>query len=72
MIVVIGYWLGTQGYGAYGNFLICAGLCLGLFTFQAYNNSARVRQAQGDASVIQDMLPGGKNEDDTPKHIIGK
>lgn len=72
IIILVGCVISNFGYSAYGNFLILSGMSLGLFTFQAYNNAARIRQAQTDAGVIQTMLPGGQDDNDMPKHIIGK
>ena len=66
-----GYYLADIGYGTYGQFIMFASACLWMATFRAYNNSAKVRQAQTDAHIMGQMIePEAEAIEENP-HIIG-
>lgn len=72
IIILFGYKIGQAGFTAYGNFIILAAICLWYDTFQAYNNTAKVRQAQMDASVMGNVIEQKQLEDSDRPHIIGE
>jgi hypothetical protein len=69
ILMATGFYLMTAGYEVYGKFLMFATVCFFLFTFKAFDNTARVRQSQVDAEITSDMIDPQREEDN--RHIIG-
>lgn len=70
IIIITGYLLGQAGYSAYGNFLILAATCLWYFTFQAYNNTAKIREAEDNARTMSGMIEPEQSRDPEHPHLI--
>ena len=71
LIILGGYVLGQAGYTAYGNFLFFAGICFWYSTFRAFNNTAKIRQAQADATAIGGMIEKDQTRKLDRPHVIG-
>lgn len=71
LVVIIGYQLGKMGYTAYGNFLIISALGMALFTIQAFTNTARLRVAQSNARMVNDVVTTEPSEPEKA-HVIGR
>lgn len=68
ILVIVGFQISSMGYEVYGNFLMWATICYFYVTFKAFDNTAKIRQAQTDADLTSDILePRGQEKD---RHII--
>lgn len=70
LLIVLGYQVNLMGYEVYGNFIMLATCCYFLVTFRAFNNTARMRQAQVDAGIVGDIIR--PEEPDDRRHVIGE
>ncbi|MCG8328569.1 MAG: hypothetical protein MI974_12830 [Chitinophagales bacterium] len=70
MLLAIGVYFIYAGYEVYGKFLLLATVCFFYVTFRAFDNTARMRQAQVDAEIAGEMINPMQQENN--RHVIGE
>lgn len=69
-MIATGFLFYLSGYTGYGSFIVFASIALWHATFIAFNNRAKIKQAQVDAGKVSDVIEPETERSEAPTYTI--